>query len=638
MSASSRLVGWLTAVVAALGLVGVAAAPAGADSPLSPYTVARVGTTTTYTATPASGSVITGSLKAVVETAAERLTDGGGGTIRFGAGTYDLGSTWWEFYDLYGVTFEGAGMGVTVIANNASASTDTEPFDMTGSDRITIRDLTVRADGPLRSTSDAIDFDGGDFVVIERVEVSDSRARGIIFDGKGGGSITHADDNVVRDCYVHDVPGDGIELLASSRNLIEGCRIVNVGGYGVRITKSSTSATQPNKPSDENTVRASTIDQAGRDGVFVNSGNRNRITANRITNSSDDVSSRDGIRISASDSRACNGNVVRTNVATDTQATKTQAYGLNISSSLCVGTIVGSDNDFTGNKTGTIKNLGTKTVFEQGNQHPTVSAGSDTSGSVTTGAALDGTVTDDGPVPLTTSWSVLAGPAGVTFDDAGAVDTTARFTQPGSYTLQLEATDGSGLSAADSVAVTVYAGGTTVLAVPITLGSDDGEERDGGAVSRSSKNLELVTDIAPQVVGLRFPGVQVPRNATVTSAHVQFTASAVTTAATNLQVRVQLTGDAAPISGNAYNLSSRLESSSAPVAWAPVPWSTVGAAGVDQRTPGLAAGLQQVVTRGDWSSGNAVLVLLTGTGKRTAWAWDGNPSGAPVLHLTYTIP
>lgn len=638
MSVSSRFMAGFSAAVAALVFGGVTSQPASADSPLSPYTVARVGSTSTYTATPASGPVITGSLKAVVETAATRLTDGGGGTIRFGAGTYDLGGTWWEFYDLYGVTFEGAGMGSTLITNNASNATDTEPFDMTASDRITIRDLTVRAGGPLRSTSDAIDFDGGDFVVIERVEVSGSRARGIIFDGKGGGSITHADDNIVRDCYVHDVPGDGVELLASNRNLVEGCRITNVGGYGVRVGKSSSQATQPNKPSDENTVRSNTIDQAGRDGIFVNSSNRNRITANRVTNSSDDVSSRDGIRISSSDSRSCNGNVVRTNVATDTQATKTQAYGLDITSSLCVGTVVGSDNDFTGNKAGTIRNSGTGTVFEQGNQHPTVSAGADTSGSVSTGVALDGTVTDDGPAPLTTAWSAIAGPSGVTFDDAGAVDTTARFTQAGSYTLRLVATDGAGLSAQDDVGVTVHAGGTTVLAVPITTSGDDGEERDGGAVTRSSKNLELVTDTAPQVVGLRFPGLQVPRGATVTSAYVQFTTSAVTTAAASLEVRVQQSGDAAPISGNAFNLSSRLASASAPVGWAPVPWSTVGAAGSDQRTPGIAQGLQQVVARGDWNAGNAVLVLVTGTGKRTAWSWDGNASGAPVLHVTYTIP
>ncbi|WP_377643222.1 right-handed parallel beta-helix repeat-containing protein [Oryzobacter terrae] len=626
------------AAAVAVVLGAVAAPPSGADSPLSPYTVARVGTSTTYTATPGSGPAVSGSLKAVVETAATRLTDGGGGSIRFGSGVYDLGSTWWEFYDIFGVVFEGAGIGATVITNSSSAATDTEPFDMSGADRITIRDLTVRAGGPLRSTSDAIDFDGGDFVLIERVEVSGSRARGIIFDGKGGDDITHADDNVVRDCYVHDIPGDGIELLAASRNLVEGCRITGVGGYGVRITKSSTTATQPNKPSDDNTVRGNMIDQAGRDGVFINSSNRNRITANRITNSSDDVTSRDGIRISASDGRGCNGNLVRANVATDTQETKTQAYGLNITSSSCVGTIVGSDNVFTGNKAGTVKNSGTGTVFEQGNAHPSVAAGTDISGSTTTGAALDGTVTDDGPSPLVTQWSVLDGAAGVNFDDASAVDTTARFAEAGTYTLRLTATDGAGLSAADDVRVVVHPGGTTVLAVPIGQSADDGEEREGGAVTRSSKNLELVTDTSAQVIGLRFASVQVPRGATVTSAHVQLTASAVTTATTNLQVRFQLSGNAPAISGSAFNLSNRLSSSTTPVSWSPAPWSVVGAAGPDQRTPGLAAGLQQVVSGPDWNVGSSVLVLVTGAGKRTAWSWDGNAAAAPVLHVTYTIP
>ena len=638
MSVSSRFGSWMATAAVVVGLGAVAASPATADSPLSPYVVARQGTTSTYTATPATGPALTGSLKTVVQDAARKLTDGGGGTIRFGAGTYDLAGTWWEFYDLYGVTFQGAGMGATIITNNASDATDTEPFDMTASDHITIRDLTVKAGGPLRSTSDAIDFDGGDFVVIERVEVSGSRARGIIFDGKGSGSITHADDNVVRDCYVHDVPSDGVELLASNRNVVEGCTFTNVGGYGVRVGKSSATATQPNKPSNENIVRGNTIDQAGRDGIFVNSSSSNQILRNTVTNSSDDVTGRDGIRIASSDSRSCNANVVRGNTATDNQATKTQAYGLNVTSSLCVGNIVGSDNVFTGNKTGTVKNLGTGTVFETGNQHPTVSAGGDLTASVTTGAALDGTVSDDGPTPLTTGWSGVTGPADVSFDTAASVDTTARFTAPGTYTLRLTATDGAGLASSDDVVVTVYPAGATALTVPITVGSDDGEERDGGLVSRSSHNLELVTDAAPQVVGLRFPGVQVPKGATVTGAYVQFTTSASTTAAAALDVRLQLAGDAAPISGKALNLSSRLASSTSPVAWAPAPWASVGAAGADQRTPELSAALQAVVARPDWSQGNAVLVLVTGSGRRTAWAYDGNPAAAPVLHVTYTLP
>ncbi|WP_299447810.1 right-handed parallel beta-helix repeat-containing protein [uncultured Phycicoccus sp.] len=633
-----RRVGWAMLAAGAVALAGVGTTPAWADSAASPYLVERVGTTSTYTATPASGPVVTGTLKAVVETAADRLTAEGGGVVRFQAGTYDLGSTWWEFYDLDRVVFEGAGMGATVIRNDASAATDTEPFDMTASDNITIRDLTVHAGGPLRSTSDAIDFDGGDHVLIERVEVSGSRARGIIFDGKGSGSISHADDNVIRDCWIHDTPGDGIELLASSRNLIEGCRISNVGNYGIRIGKSSSVATQPNKPSDDNIIRNNVIDESGRDGIFVNSSNRNQILGNTVTNSSDVASSRDGIRVTSYDSRSCDATVVRANRATDTQPTKTQSYGLNIVSSLCHGTVVGSDNDFTGNKRGPLKDLGTGTVVEVGNQPPTVSAGPDVTTSVGAGAVLDGTVSDEGPAPLSVAWSRVSGPAGVVFDDPGATDTTARFTAAGSYVLRLTATDGAGASASDDVSVAVLAPGTTILDVRVATSADDGEERDTGKVSRSSTDLELVTDTAPQVVGTRFTGVTVPQGATVTSAWVQFTTDEVTTDPAALEVRVQLSGDAPAITGNALNLSNRLSTSTAPVAWSPAPWTSVGAAGADQRTPDLASALQQVVSRPDWASGNAVLVLVTGSGRRTAEAYDGLPAGAPLLHIAYTVP
>jgi parallel beta-helix repeat protein len=638
MAGRVRWSGWLTVLVTVLGVWGASAVPAHAASPASPYVVARVGTTSTYTATPASGTVLSGSLKTVVQTAAESLTAGGGGTIRFTAGDFDLGGTWWEFDDIVGVTFEGAGMGVTVIRNNAGNATDTEPFDMTACDFITIRDLTVKAGGPLRTTSDAIDFDGGDHVVIERVEVSGSRARGIIFDGKGSGNISHADDNVVRDCYVHDVPGDAIELLASGRNLVEGCRLVGVGGYGIRIGKSSSVATQPNKPSDANTVRGNTIDQAGRDGIYVNSSNRNQILGNTITNSSDDVSGRDGIRLASNDSRPCDDNVVRGNRATDTQAVKTQAYGLNISSSLCHGTIVGSDNDFAGNLKGTIKNLGTGTVIETGNQHPTVSAGPDLSTSVTSGAVLDGTVTDDGPTPLTLAWSRVSGPAAVTFDDAASVDTTARFTVAGTYVLRLTATDGAGLSSSDDVTVSVLPAGSSVVEVRVATSADDAEERSDGTVSRSSSDLELVTDATVQTVGIRFPGLAVPAGAHVDAAWVQFTTDESTSAATSLDVRVQLVGNAPAFTGNAHNVSSRLTSASSPVGWVPAPWAVVGAAGADQRTPDLAGALQQVVSRTDWASGNAVVVIVTGSGRRTAEAYDGSPAGAPLLHVAYTVP
>jgi uncharacterized repeat protein (TIGR02543 family) len=67
-------------------------------------------------------------------------------------------------------------------------------------------------------------------------------------------------------------------------------------------------------------------------------------------------------------------------------------------------------------------------------------------------ATLDGTVTDTDS--LTTTWSVVSGPASVSFGNANAIDTTATFTVVGVYTLRLTANDGYG-SVANDVVITV---------------------------------------------------------------------------------------------------------------------------------------------------------------------------------------
>src|SRR5688572_15056232 len=135
-----------------------------------PFIIRRDGNTY-YAESQTTTSAYSGSLKFVVENAASELNAHGGGTITFQSGDFDLGAEWFEFYDLTGITFAGQGIDITILRNNASASTDTEPFDFTNGDFITIRDLTVTAGGPLRSTSDALDFDAGDNNLVERVKV-----------------------------------------------------------------------------------------------------------------------------------------------------------------------------------------------------------------------------------------------------------------------------------------------------------------------------------------------------------------------------------------------------------------------------------------------------------------------------------
>lgn len=359
---ASRRVALRTAVLALFASTILPVSVAAAASP-SPFVVHRVGNTY-HAVSQTTAKVYSGTLKFAVESAINDLDQSGGGKVSFTAGVFDLASDRFEPKDVADITFEGQGVDSTVLQNSSSAATDTEPFDMVRANRIVIRDMTVNAGGPLRSTSDAIDFDGGNEVLIERVKITDSRGRGIVFDGKDvdRGTPRTADWNTIRDCVIDGIPSDGIELLASGQNRIDGCTITNVGGHGIQITKSSTQADHPSKKSNGNVIVGSVIDQAGQDGLNVTSSDRNVIDGNTITNSSDDVPGRDGIRITSSDSVACDDNVVRNNRATDTQAVKTQKYGLNIASPNCHGTVV-VNNDFSGNRVGPINDAGSYSEF-----------------------------------------------------------------------------------------------------------------------------------------------------------------------------------------------------------------------------------------------------------------------------------
>ncbi|HZA26992.1 MAG TPA: hypothetical protein VE915_05000, partial [Actinomycetota bacterium] len=97
-----------------------------------------------------------GTLKQVMESAARELNAAGGGTMTFASGIFDLGSDKFIGTNLANIAFQGQGVDVTVLQNVSSASTDTEPFAMRDSNRITIQDMTVIAGGPFKSSSDAI--------------------------------------------------------------------------------------------------------------------------------------------------------------------------------------------------------------------------------------------------------------------------------------------------------------------------------------------------------------------------------------------------------------------------------------------------------------------------------------------------
>jgi hypothetical protein len=273
------------------------------------------------------------------------------------------------------------------------------------------------------------------------------------------------------------------------------------------------------------------------------------------------------------------------------------------------------------------------------NQAPSVDAGLEQTVVLPGEAVLDGTVTDDGlpdpPGAVTIEWSQVNGPGTVIFADASAEDTTASFSEAGEYVLRLTANDGA-LTVSDEVTITVQeAGQTVIFEARVSTSSDDAEEFPGGYVHRTSTHLDLIYDDKVQTVGMRFDGVEIPQGATIVSAYVQFQVDKTSSEATSLLIEGEAADDALTFTSVSKNISVRPRTG-ASVVWVPVPWTTVGEAGPDQQTPGLAPVIQEIVSRPGWTTGNALALIISGSGRRVAEPYDGLSSAAPLLHVEYS--
>ncbi|MEE8452265.1 MAG: Ig-like domain-containing protein, partial [Thermoguttaceae bacterium] len=170
----------------------------------------------------------------------------------------------------------------------------------------------------------------------------------------------------------------------------------------------------------------------------------------------------------------------------------------------------------------------------------------------------------------------------------------------------------------------------------IAAGSDDAEQRATGKISLSSSDLELVYDGGDQTIGMRFNTMTIPQGATILDAYVQFQADEKGSAQTDLVLRAEDVDSATTFTSTSGSISSR-SMTDAYVTWSPPAWNTTGAAGEEQRTPSLAAVVQEVVARPGWSIGNSMVIIISGTGERTAESYNGDQQGAPLLHVDYQI-
>ena len=205
----------------------------------------------------------------------------------------------------------------------------------------------------------------------------------------------------------------------------------------------------------------------------------------------------------------------------------------------------------------------------------------------------------------------------------------------GSDMFVYEVCDTDGLCDTATVTINIDPAGFTMLEVRVGASSDDAEERSFGSVKLNSSDLELGFDKnTAQTVGVRFTGITIPQGATITSAWIQFQADETDNVFTDLTIWAQAADNPGTFTNNSGNITGR-PLTNASAAWSPLAWNIIGEAGPAQQTPDLSALIQEVVGGSLWTD-NAIVFIISGTGVRTAEAYDGFPNGAPLLHIEYT--
>ncbi len=188
---------------------------------------------------------------------------------------------------------------------------------------------------------------------------------------------------------------------------------------------------------------------------------------------------------------------------------------------------------------------------------------------------------------------------------------------------------------------TAGAGGAVVviLDVPVAQPSDDAEESAAdGTMYLHSSDLELGEEQdgwGAQIVGLRFRQVTIPQGSTILTARLELVVDTTGGGPTAVVFHGQASDHAFPFLNIPTDLTSRAVTD-ASVAWAPVPsWNQPG---VTQTSPELSGIVQELVDRLGWEANNSLVLVIQGTGRRTAVAHDESPTDAPSLHVEYLAP
>lgn len=166
-----------------------------------------------------------------------------------------------------------------------------------------------------------------------------------------------------------------------------------------------------------------------------------------------------------------------------------------------------------------------------------------------------------------------------------------------------------------------------VLVYRISDSKDDAHKSSSNSVNTNSSSVSVSASNGYEA-GFRFRDVRIRNNAEILEAYLTLTASNNGSGDVTGTIKGERVANSSAFGTNGNNISSRPRTN-ASVSWSMSPWQK------DQsyRSPDLSAIIKEVVSQEGWSAGNALTLILSADGSRSAYSWDGKAMSSAVLTI-----
>lgn len=233
-------------------------------------------------------------------------------------------------------------------------------------------------------------------------------------------------------------------------------------------------------------------------------------------------------------------------------------------------------------------------------------------------------------------------------------DTTAPYsytwnTPPiGNYNITAVVTDNNNANTTSaSVTISVNENELTTYGVSSRISniSDDAEENtDNHSVSTTSQDIDLIYNQGSnvnQVVGLRFQNLNIPKQASIQSAYIQFWVAKTASGPCTINIYGENTSDSKTFIASNNDISSRTKTQEM-IPWNVPNWERWSNGGTKQQSTDVSAIIQEIISSENYTADSAISLILEGKGEipRVAVSLEGYQNEeregmAPKLFITY---